>query len=152
MYTKNLSLELLPGEYWWGGVIDHGYQMPFASTVFQFDLSENLVGNQGAPLLLSNKGRFVWSEEPFQFAFQSGYLHVTSNNTELTIGEEHDNLRSVYRYVSSQFFPPSGKHPSLKFFSAPQYNTWIEMGYEPTQRKSSNTQARSWQMDCHPAS
>ena len=39
------------------------------------------------------------------------------------------NLRDAFRKASATWFPPSGKTPDLIFFSAPQYNTWIELTY-----------------------
>lgn len=135
LYTRKFTVELLPDEYWWGGVTHHGYQMPFSKEEFQFDLGQNLAGNQGAPLLLSNRGRYIWSEDPFRFAFKDGYLSVDSTEQGIIVGEGHKDLKTVYRHVSGKFFTPSGRQPSRHFFSSPQYNTWIEMGYSPTQEK-----------------
>ena len=34
----------------------------------------------------------------------------------------------------TEWFPPSGKTPDLLFFSAPQYNTWIELTYHQNEK------------------
>ena len=69
MYNVTISVPLMENEYWWGGVISDGTKMPFGSTAYQRDLFGNAGNNQACPLLLSNKGRYVWSEEPFRFTF-----------------------------------------------------------------------------------
>ena len=43
--------------------------------------------------------------------------------------ETGGNLRDAFRKASGTYFPSSGKTPDLLFFSAPQYNTWIELTY-----------------------
>jgi hypothetical protein len=51
-------------EYWWVGVTNHGHLMP-VSPGYTADLFANIYGNQGQPLLLSSRGRVVWSDEHF---------------------------------------------------------------------------------------
>jgi alpha-glucosidase (family GH31 glycosyl hydrolase) len=89
--------------------------------------------NQAAPLLLSNKGRSVWSEEPFRFAFENRELILEGLKGELRLEKSGDHLRDAFLHASRTYFPPSGTHPDLLFFTAPQYNTWMEMSYQPTQ-------------------
>lgn len=43
------------------------------------------------------------------------------------------DLAGAYRGVMSEFFPPSGQMPAWEMFANPQYNTWIEMPYTPSQ-------------------
>src|SRR5690349_23484377 len=72
---QHLTLPLLPDERWWGGAVADGQLMPFGARPHRRDLarSAGITGdpragnNQSAPLLLSNRGRFVWSERPFAF-------------------------------------------------------------------------------------
>ncbi|WP_438448462.1 glycoside hydrolase family 31 protein [Gorillibacterium sp. sgz5001074] len=136
MTTQNLMLELLPGECWWGGRAADGRQMPYgAATITRVDLASSHNGNQACPLLISNKGRYVWSDEPFVFEFADGHLKVTEGKGKLLAGEGYDSLRGVYQYVSRTFFPPEPRLPEELLFTAPQYNLWIELLYEPTQEK-----------------
>ncbi|MBC8079610.1 MAG: alpha-galactosidase [Gorillibacterium sp.] len=135
MKDERLTIALLPGEYWWGGKVADGMNMPYGQTPFKADLSVNLDGNQGVPLLISNRGRYVWSEKPFAFSFEDGLLHVESCDGILEKGEGHRNLREAYNYVSRTYFPPAGSYPDELLFTAPQYNLWIELLYEPTQVK-----------------
>lgn len=40
-------------------------------------------GNQAAPLLISNMGRYVWSDEPFAFELKEGSLILYSDSAKL---------------------------------------------------------------------
>jgi len=62
---QKLQLTLEDGEKWWGGFTTDGKLMPFGSGPLSRDLYGNNQGNQAQPLLISNMGRFVWSEKPF---------------------------------------------------------------------------------------
>lgn len=108
--------------------------MPFtADTVFSRDLTVNPTGNQAAPLLISSCGRYIWSESGFSFTFEGGLLTVEPID-ELHLGDGFGTLRKAYLDVSKLFFAPSGEVPPKLFFSAPQYNTWIELLYNQNQR------------------
>ena len=71
--TPALTLRLRPGEGWWGGAVADGQSMPFGTLPHHRDLATNAGSladawagaNQSAPLLLSSRGRYVWSDEPF---------------------------------------------------------------------------------------
>ncbi|NOU79460.1 glycoside hydrolase [Paenibacillus sp. LMG 31459] len=127
-------IKLLPGEYWWGGRTADGRSMPYGLTLFKADLDENHNGNQACPLLISSRGRYLWSEEPFEFQFEPDYLTVAGKG-ELIIGEGYNSLRGAFGHVSRTFFPPASGIPEELLFTAPQYNLWIELLYEPTQEK-----------------
>lgn len=133
---KNESYEttLLPGELWWGGLSRDGHRMPYTSqTMLTRDLWANNDENQSQPLLISNKGRYVWCEEPIQYSFQKGTLTVTSRTGVIQSGKAGDNLQSAYLFVSKKFFPPNGQIPDPAMFAIPQYNTWIELMYDQRQ-------------------
>jgi alpha-glucosidase (family GH31 glycosyl hydrolase) len=137
MPTQELMIKLLTDEFWWGGCSADGRSMPYGQmTLFQADLAVNHSGNQACPLLISSKGRYVWSEEPFAFQFQDGCLTVTAaSGGELVAGEGYGSLKEVFGYASRTFFPPVPSIPEELLFTAPQYNLWIELLYEPDQEK-----------------
>jgi alpha-glucosidase (family GH31 glycosyl hydrolase) len=133
--SSNLEIDILEGEYWWGGIVQDGIFMPYKETSFTRDLYREQLGNQSTPLLLSSKGRYIWGEEPFAYCFESNKLIIDSNSDEIILSEDHQNLRGAFLHASKDYFPPDGKYPDPLLFTVPQYNTWIEMMYEPTQEK-----------------
>ena len=66
--STSISIPILPNELWWGGAVNDGYSMPYQEG-FSYNMYGDNKGNQVQPLLISNKGRVVWSEQPFKFTF-----------------------------------------------------------------------------------
>jgi len=132
---NQIELSLLPDEKWWGGAINSVNFQPYTNGSSE-SLSD-LRGNCAMPLLLSNKGRFIWSDEPFEFLFSANSLSAVSlcPNARFETGEGYETLRDVYLHVSRTFFPTTGSIPDPMFFRTPQYNTWIEMTYFSTQER-----------------
>jgi alpha-glucosidase (family GH31 glycosyl hydrolase) len=135
MYNESIKIALYEDEYWWGGVVQDGVRMPLDSLAYSRDLFGNLAYNQANPVLLSSKGRYIWSKEPFRFSFASSELIVDGLKGSIVVGEGARSLRGAFQEASQLFFPPSGIFPNLLFFTVPQYNTWMEMSYKPTQEK-----------------
>ncbi len=133
--SETLNLKILDGESWWGAADALGYKMPFtAGTSISGDLRVYHHGNQAAPIFLSDKGRYIWSDEPFAFRFENGMITITTDSAEIKSGTAGKTLREAYAHASKKFFPPSGKTPDLMFIAAPQYNTWIELQYDQNQK------------------
>src|SRR5215210_5753200 len=88
--------------------------------------------NQSAPFLVSSAGRYVWSEQPFTFAFD-GASGLQLDGDDVVITQEGGTLASAFGAAAGRHFPASGRAPAKLMFTAPQYNTWIEMPYHPTQ-------------------
>ena len=129
--AKNIQLEFLEGEYWWAGLSSLGYQTPIdQNSSFSFDLWGDNKGNQAQPLLLSSKGRYIWSEEPINVNINNGLINVSVRDGEILSGKSGKNLRTAYEFVVENFFPPNGKIPDELLFTQPQYNTWIELTYD----------------------
>lgn len=126
--TFKTRVEPLDGEKWWGAATTLGDIMPFPADTKSFDLLKNDFGNQASPLLLSSKGRYVWSEEPFSFKFEKGALVLESRFEKLSArGDGAGTLKSAFLSASKNHFPPDGKIPPEIFFSKPHFNTWIEL-------------------------
>ena len=133
--SETLKLEMLEGEYWWGGLSSVGYQTPYDSTsVATHDLFGDNKGNQAQPLLLSNKGRYVWSEQPIKYSFDKGAIEVSTREGKILSGQKGSNLRDAYQLVSKEYFPSNGKIPDGLLFTHPQYNTWIELMYDQNEK------------------
>ncbi|MFI7449636.1 glycoside hydrolase family 31 protein [Nonomuraea sp. NPDC049714] len=116
-----------------------GYHMPFAPG-YHRDL-DDVGANQGMPLLVSNRGRSIWSDQPFSFTVHDDQIKLCSTRPgqEFTItGDEAEGggtLRSAYVGAAARHFPPAGGRPHSLLFTAPQYNLWIETLYWPSQLK-----------------
>jgi alpha-glucosidase (family GH31 glycosyl hydrolase) len=129
--TKVVELTMAPGEYWWGGISSLGHQTPYdGNSVAIIDMWGDNRGNQAQPLLLSSKGRYVWSEEPIKYHFDKGQIKVTVRDGQILSGTAGNSLRTAYEYAAKNFFPSNGKIPDPLLFTHPQYNTWIELMYD----------------------
>ncbi|MEV7416764.1 glycoside hydrolase family 31 protein [Streptomyces sp. NPDC089919] len=133
--SSALHLPLLDGERWWGGAAAEGRHMPFPEG-YRFDLRD-VLANQGMPLLLSDRGRWLHATGTFSFAIGDGRLtaHPHAPDTVLETGTGHGDLRGAYRDVMARHYPPTGTMPDPLLLCAPQYNLWIETVFEPTQDK-----------------
>ena len=130
-----LTINIEQGEYWWGGLSSRGYETPYdMHSSVTFDLWGDNEGNQAQPLLLSNKGRYIWSEEPIKYNFSNGKITVSTRKGIINHGEKGGNLKDAYNSVCQQFFPPDGKIPEELLFTSPQYNTWIELMYDQNEK------------------
>jgi alpha-glucosidase (family GH31 glycosyl hydrolase) len=126
---NNLTLNIEAGEFWWSGVVNEGQKMPLGnSSAYSIDMFGVNYGNQMQPLIISNKGRYIWSEEPFKFEIKNNLITVTGTE-KIDNGKVGNTLREVQQFVTKKYFPPSGKLPDTLLFSKPQYNTWIELTY-----------------------
>lgn len=130
----NYRVEILENECWWPGVIAHAHLFPLTSgSAYAFDFFGDNAGNQGQPLLISNKGRYIWNEEPFAFKVEAGIITCTSHLADFKTGQAGNSLKEAYLHCSKSFFPPSGKIPGEKLFTLAQFNTWIEFTYMQNQ-------------------
>jgi alpha-glucosidase len=131
----SLTVKMSPDELWWGAANYYGSAMPFsANTSIEIDLRRDGRSNQYASLLLSTKGRAIWCEEQALFKIKKGKIDVVSDKGKIEILDTKKSLRDAYLAASKKWFPPSGKTPDLLFFSAPQYNTWIELTYNQNEK------------------
>jgi alpha-glucosidase (family GH31 glycosyl hydrolase) len=131
--SAQTSLDIKDGEKWYGGAVNEAHLMPFKEG-YSLDMYGDTRGNQAVPLLVSTKGRFIWSEEPFKFAFEKNKLVISNTKGALTIDSAGKNLREAFSNASKRFFPSKNKLPDTLLFSKPQYNTWIELVYNQNQK------------------
>lgn len=133
--AEQLQLKIEADEYWWGGLSSKGHETPYdASSKVEYDLWGANMGNQAQPLLLSSKGRYVWSEEPIKYAFDKGTLTVTTRKGKIESGTAGKHLRDAYNHVARTYFPSDGRIPDELLFTQPQYNTWIELMYDQNEK------------------
>lgn len=128
---KTITVPMEPGEYWWGAAVNEGDKMPFIPG-YSLNLYAENKGNQAAPVLVSSKGRYVWSEQPFRFEITTTKLIITSADS-VYVTKAGTTLKEAFISCSRKFFPASGRMPDTLLFSSPQYNTWIELLYNQNQ-------------------
>jgi alpha-glucosidase len=126
-------IDIKGGEKWYGGAVNDAHHMPFKEG-YSLDMYGDVRGNQAAPLLLSTKGRFLWSEEPFKFAFEKDRLVISNAKGKVTLDSGGKNLREAFENASKRFFPSKKQLPDTMLFTRPQYNTWIELVYNQNQK------------------
>ncbi len=127
----NYVFAMQKGECFWGGSSNDGVQMPFSVTSdFESDYRK-ISENQTMPMFLSNKGRCIWSEEPFKIAFKDGEILIEGNDVVLEVFGK--TLREAYIGAMNKHFPPRGNILPEEFFKTPQYNTWMQMTYFQSQ-------------------
>jgi len=129
------ELPLLDGENWWGGRTADGVAMPFTSaTRHKVALHTDLHANQGCPFLVSDRGRYLWSDRPFVYEFAGGVIQLGGSVHAILLGEGSADLPGAFLAAAASHFPSAGKTPPEDFFTLPQYNTWIELNHNQTQR------------------
>ena len=131
--TYQSEIHFLPGENWWGAFVAKGSQMPYLQPTGELNLSKQNFNNQGVPLFLSNKGRYVWSDEAFKFEISASVIRIESAFEEVKVANAGKTLRDAYLAACKKHFPPTGVLPDPLLFSMPQYNTWIELMYNQNQ-------------------
>ncbi|MFV0267649.1 MAG: glycoside hydrolase family 31 protein [Draconibacterium sp.] len=129
---KIITIPFEPGEKIWSGAVKEGHLMPFAGK-YKYNFYANNNWNQIQPLLLSNKGLYVWSEEPFKFDISDNHLIVSDSFGTILTGRHGTTLAEARSYAARKFFPSNGEMPDTLLFSRPQYNTWIELTYNQNQ-------------------
>lgn len=117
---------------WWSGVINQGEIMPLQDGYFA-DFTNSNYGNQVQPMLISNHGQLIWSEEPFKISLKNDALIVSSKSPSLELITAGETLKKAFQFAVKNYFPPQGQLPDEMLFSAPQYNTWIELMYDQNQ-------------------
>lgn len=133
--AETKSVGMLPDENWWGMMNCHGSQMPFdAKTDLTMDVRTSNGSNQAASFLVSDRGRFLWCDAQTAVTIRDGRIEMTSSTGEIELDESGRTLRDAYLRAAAKHFPASGKMPDPLFFSAPQYNTWIELTYHQNEK------------------
>ncbi len=131
-----MIVKIEQNEFWWCGDVGIAHNMPFDSaTDTSFDLNGNgHEDDQFAPIMLSTKGRYIWSDKVFSAVIKEGEIKLTGNG-QFVLKDGFKNLKGAYLAAMKEHFPFDGKMPDELFWKAPQYNTWIELGTDQTSEK-----------------
>jgi len=114
-------------------MIRDGHLMPL-DVGYEVNMYGQNKGNQVQPLLVTSFGQYAWSEYPMKLKVKKGKVIIdVMGGDEIEMGKVGNSLAEVHKYVSENFFPASGLLPDTFMFTAPQYNTWIELNYNHNQ-------------------
>ncbi|MBE6762293.1 MAG: hypothetical protein E7551_08420 [Ruminococcaceae bacterium] len=126
--NMNLSFDFLENELWWGGEVGSWNKMPI-SAADTFKINFRTFGhNQTAPLFLSNKGRIIFCKSVFIAKFENGVINL-SGKDKIELIDAGKNLRDAYDYAAHKLYSFEKRDLPKIHFQAPQYNTWVQMGY-----------------------
>ncbi len=132
-----LRVEIKDGEYFWCGEVNSATDMPITKGMnYDRDFRYH-AHNQMMPLILSNMGRYIWSERGFRIFIDGCDLCVEGEN-DLMLYEVGTTLRDAYLGAMEKHFPfddtrKKNKTLPREFFKTAQFNTWVEYTYNPTQ-------------------
>lgn len=125
-----MKIQIDENEYWWGLFADRGVEMPYHSETNVVIPMETC--DQGAFLMVSSRGRYLYSEKQHEVRIGGGYIQWDGEDVELGTG--HKNMRGAYMEIAQKYFGRDSGIPDKTFFAVPQYNTWIELMYNQNQR------------------
>lgn len=133
-----MKISFLNNEVWWGTGVVLAKKMPFDKNTdikLGFVSKELFLGasNQVTTVFLSNKGRYIWVNEPFDLHIKDGVFDFSTDNLEIVVAG--DCLRDAFRAARNKHFKLKGDPIESKFFATAQYNTWIELMYNQNQKQ-----------------
>jgi len=132
LFLFSLSVQATDTERWWGLAVGLGHIQPFDNARL-FDMQREDANNQLSPLLLSNHGRFLWTDTAITFAFVDGKPILPPGVSQSIVQADDHSLSGGYKAAMQRYFPPTNLLPDSLFFVRPQYNTWIELMYNQNQ-------------------
>jgi len=94
----------LENEHWWGGAVLDVHNSPLDEKDFYYGQFADCKGNQSAPLFISNKGRYIWSEKPLLIGIKEGKITIEAHNGKVISCQAGETLRDAFLYASSKFF------------------------------------------------
>ncbi len=125
-----MEIKIIEGEYWWVGCINSAHDMPYSTeSDATFSMYGGSEADQYAPIMVSTKGRYFWSDKPFTGKISNGVINLDLLD-EGELSDGYGNLKGAYIAVMQKHFPFTGNMPDSMFFTSPQYNTWIELGVD----------------------
>ena len=134
-FADVLTVDMEPGENWWGASNFFGTNMPFtAKTDLKIDLRRRNYSNQCASMLLSDRGRVIWADAQSKIVVKGGSITMDADSPVVVETAAEQTLAGAFRYAMRRWFPPSGRAPDARFFTSPQLNTWIELTYHQNQK------------------
>ena len=123
--AQSTEIKPIKGEKWWGLVVDTDHiSIPF-STPFTLNTAECSPASYRADMILSNRGRYVWSNTPLMVSFDGAKIVVSAISPDATtkpvVQKAGRSLREAYLMCCHKNFPPKAIASDNVLFSAPIY-------------------------------
>ena len=94
------TVEMTPGENWWGAANFFGTNMPFAAkTDLKIDLRRRNYSNQCASMLISDKGRVIWADEQSEIVVKGGSITMDADSPVIVETASEQTLAGAYRHA-----------------------------------------------------
>ncbi len=127
--VQTTEIKPIKGEKWWGLVVDTDkVALPF-SAPFSFGSTDFSPTTYRADMMLSNRGRYVWSSTPLMVTYDGTKLVVSTTTADgsgqgvgkPTVQKAGRSLREAYLMCCHKNFPPKATPADRMLFSAPIY-------------------------------
>ena len=126
--AQSTEIKPIKGEKWWGLVVDTDkVALPF-SAPFTLNTADCSPATYHADIMLSSRGRYVWSSTPLMVTFDGAKFVVSSvspkgtpADTKPTVEKAGRSLREAYLMCCHKNFPPKAIAADEMLFSAPIY-------------------------------
>ena len=87
---KNYKIDILENEFWYGGAVKDGVQMPFGKdSEYSVDFTSDNKYNQVSTAFLSTAGRYFFSDR-MKIAVNNGAINVEYEN-EIVTGQQRQH-------------------------------------------------------------
>ena len=127
-------LQIGPREAWYGLCVEDGVDLPITrESRYSRSLTPNETVNGAAAILVSSDGRYLYCERGARVSAENGVLNMYSPDAEIQFRDGCKTLRGAWNALVRDHLPAGGVMPPELFFTAPQYNTWIELLYGQSQ-------------------
>lgn len=129
-----IEIQIRQGESYYGLACNEGVRFPLTqSSSYEFDLRTYHSGNQASSVLLSTRGKYIYSDYPFHILVKKGIR--TLEGKDILVKENGQTLKSAHQGLIRDFFHSDHRIPDERRFTRIQYNTWIERGWDCTEEK-----------------
>lgn len=125
------TIESMDGEKWWGAFTN--LQVPLKASEEKFNMTRDNRSNQAVPFLVSSYGRYIWSDNAFDFVYDGKSFIIDSPTAPVQATKAGKTLREAFVVAANRHFPSDGTIPPEEFFRMAQWNTWIELMYDQNQ-------------------
>lgn len=117
------TIKVQNGEKWWGLVVDpQTVHLPFEHA-FELSTAEFSPEYYSANMMLSNRGRYVWSSTPFVASYDGKQIVLTPAQGEKApqVEKSGRTLREAYLMCCHKNFPPKEVGSAAALFESPIY-------------------------------